>query len=1017
MSIIPKLQAGQWPSSDDVTAALDTLASFDIDSLPADQLATSTATYSSTPATVEPDLIPGINLPPIVQEVGDDIELTFDILDIIAWCLVENAEFPWTALIGALIIIAEKLIKLFTGKPRQTDTLTAATNLLNAKNTAAIIAGQNILRLFNQFDIVISESGPGEALVGAVVSQFADNLTAQGIPQATARNIVLNQLTLGAHRVGFIAPQLQQAPPPDLQIQGTTGFQRVFAKIENYLEQQGKGPIEAQRITWQYLLQEAPLKWLFRLKYQPPGTPPPPPTCPPGYEWEPGLGICVKIAQPPPPPTCPPGTVYNPITGNCDPLTSQPDPQGDEIVNQLCKQMSVNTAAVIGAIQALSIPGGTSDPTCCTNLVAAIADVTGTLGTIAGAFPLADNVAQLVAPLTAIATAISNYSGGGAPVDLSAIEADLARIAAAIEKGEPFDQTALKSIADSQTTIVRQWDVKQPILDKIYELGGIPDEFKAVLQGADPGDAMSTVEAFRQRIANSHYWQDFSNAIRWIEYWSLPDPSVAVPPKLGDPGFTLKAAGDGITNLAKGLLTAGFELADGLFGPPVKGFLEAHRTEIAKLGIIRPGGELQVTTDLLAEATTFGIGAHYAAVLGETIYPTKTLGFPQLAALLATLSGYKEIVKGVVGSEVGALIATPHRYSINAQARSILPSLSAALGMRSRGIIDDGARDSLVAYNGLTPDYSDAEQTAAYHGYSPRMLLRVIESELFTQDEINDELTFSGMRPASQARLLKAAPYLATATYRSEYRGSLHSAFVAGLIDESEYTDEVDGAERNLDRDNLILLRARLDKRMASVKELENAYSIQFIGHLIDLPTYESLLSGLGLQSDKVNNLMAVSEARSNAAIERQLESDQRQLERQTKSDLRKAALREYKNGAIDGTGLATALVATGLSPLQTVAWTDLASLEQVGASRFLYGKLLDPLDYKTLNDRVEAVGTQFKRGLIPLVGARQQLVDLGIEPHELAAILAKWAAMVGAPNTHGQILDVITGVGKAPTQ
>lgn len=438
MALIPKLEAGQWPSSADVDAGLLTLQSFDPDSLPADTLAGLAVKPTAPALLVTPDDLINLPIPPIVQEVGDDISLAFDILDIIAWFFVENAEFPWDELIGAILIIVGKLLKLFTGRPRQTATLTAAGNLVQAKNTAAIIAGNNFIRLFNQFDIVLSTSGPGEALVAANVSQFVDNLVAQGIPQATARDVVLNQLTLGANRVGFIAPQLQKAPPDDLILQGTTGFQNNFSRIEKWLEDHGKTPIEADRITWQYLLQNAPLKWLFRIKYQPPGTPPPPPVCPPGYEWDPGLQTCVQVAQNPPPPTCPPGTVYNPVTNTCDPITSIPDPQGDEIVNQLCKQMAANTASVIQAINGLASGLNAGDPACCAALTGAIGDVAATLADIASAFPLADNVAQLIAPMQAIADAIANAGAGGSPVDLSRIEAALQTIAEnAALKGNP----------------------------------------------------------------------------------------------------------------------------------------------------------------------------------------------------------------------------------------------------------------------------------------------------------------------------------------------------------------------------------------------------------------------------------------------------------------------------------------------------------------------------------------------------------------------------------------------------
>lgn len=425
---------------------------------------------------------------------------------------------------------------------------------------------------------------------------------------------------------------------------------------------------------------------------------------------------------------------------------------------------------------------------------------------------------------------------------------------------------------------------------------------------------------------------------------------------------------------------------------------------------IKPGQWSDIASTMLADATVFGLGSWAVTGAFESLFPEKLNSLNSLGPMLATLAGFEEVSKQAIGPLLTAGVGIPSRYDANSRFRSILPTATVAMALYARGIIDAATRDQLVSFGGIAPEHVASEQTGAYHGYSPRALLRVIESGLFTQDEIQDELTFSGMRPASQARMLKAAPYLATQPYRSELRNSLHAAFVAGLLSETELTDQVDAAESNLDRDNLILLRVRLDKRVAAIKELANAYQIQYLGHLIDLTTYQNLLAGLGLQADTENNLLAVAEAKANAAIERQLEAEERALERQTKADLRKVAIRNFKNGSIDAASLALQLEATGLSTVQTVAWTDLAALEQAGAARYLYGQLLDPTDFKLLSERVSAIETQYKKGLIPLISARQQLVDLKIDGHELAALLAKWAASVGATNKHGELLDVITG-------
>jgi len=425
---------------------------------------------------------------------------------------------------------------------------------------------------------------------------------------------------------------------------------------------------------------------------------------------------------------------------------------------------------------------------------------------------------------------------------------------------------------------------------------------------------------------------------------------------------------------------------------------------------IQPGEWSDIAGAAMGDAVAFGLGSFAVSAAFEAAFPEKLNTLNSLGPMLATLAGFEEVTKNVMGPLLGAGIATPARYDANSRFRSIFPSGAAALNLHARGLISDADLDTLVGFAGLTPAYVAAQTAGAYHGYSPRMLLRVIESNLFSQAEINDELTFSGMRPVSQARMLKAAPYLATATYRSQLHATIEKAYVAGILSDQDFTDQMDLAETDTDRDSITLYRARIEKRLALIKELESAYSTQFKGHLIDQATYLSLLQGLGLQPDRVNALMAVSEAQANAALERQLEAAERQLERQTTSDERKAALRNFKNGVIDAAGLSAALILTGLSSTQAAAWVDLAVLEQAGASRFLYGQLLSPSDAKLLSERVTAIGTQVTKGLLDLDDAARQLGDLNVDAPDANALLAKWAAAKAAANAHGVILSAITG-------
>jgi len=191
--------------------------------------------------------------------------------------------------------------------------------LLQSKNSAAIVAGNNFIRLFSQWNIVISESGPGEHLVGAAVSQLVSNLTSQGLTLARAREIVLYQLDQGATNPNTRAPELDHAVPAGTQLYGPQGLQRIIAQDTALLISRGLSTIKAQQTVLSYVLQRAPLHWLFR------------------------LGIGHELPQPSPQPGPGPG----PQPG--------PGPGGNQF-SQCCDEIQTSLAAIATAIGAGAAP-------------------------------------------------------------------------------------------------------------------------------------------------------------------------------------------------------------------------------------------------------------------------------------------------------------------------------------------------------------------------------------------------------------------------------------------------------------------------------------------------------------------------------------------------------------------------------------------------------------------------------------------------------------------------------------
>src|ERR1700681_650612 len=127
MSVIDNMVAGNWPTLDE--AATDTA----LDTLAPDAGAGSI-------------LIPGF--PPILGEINDIVGGLINLAFILDWLTLEFAPVPWLNIVLFLVDIILLLVQLFTGRPRQEATLNCAQNLIKAQNSAAYIAGNNILRSF-----------------------------------------------------------------------------------------------------------------------------------------------------------------------------------------------------------------------------------------------------------------------------------------------------------------------------------------------------------------------------------------------------------------------------------------------------------------------------------------------------------------------------------------------------------------------------------------------------------------------------------------------------------------------------------------------------------------------------------------------------------------------------------------------------------------------------------------------------------------------------------------------------
>ena len=907
---------------------------------------------------------------------------------------------PWLAAVTLVLDILELagiipdpialLLSMFAGRPREQASLQQAQRLMSARNPAARLAGIQLERMVKEWDIVTSEGGSGRSILDAWASQFVGNLVSQGVALERARQILVHATSEAAQSGLALEPELKQPLPGQL---GFNGPQDVADALMTQYENAIKAGLsinqalqKAEGWVWKHI----GLQRLFKLQIGPfiPVTPPPNTlipgqngTCPNGYQLDPTTELCTLIPQTQPPPP-PPGPIP-PTPGG------QPDPEGDEITDDLCAQMGANTAALISAIQGIQI-GAPGDPACCANIVDAITNVVTTLGSIASAVAGLSGaggvdlsgVVSALGELTAAVQAIS----AAPPVNLAGVVDALNGISTHLAKGAGVD---LQPIVDQLKLLVSEGDIAQSTFQYLQQGGFLtPDELQ-FYQGMGWADALFTL------IKRIGY--DLSVGFLRIFGYDLTT---------GKP-YT-RTLGTDTGQLFADSFKAWVNGNDSYIEPLIANLVGQLKTFIAPPET-PPVGQAGVSVDApIAFATSVAITAAIASYF--TSFWGLDIGEPlaHLAELLATAVSFEELRDVQIGPLIRNGVAKVAEMNARALFQQELPGNGEIMGWVARELLDPARADQLEALNGLHFSLRGPAQQAAYHGLQARMMVRAWESGLFSQGDLADELTFSGMRPASQKRMLLLAPWLATQSERKQLESALENAYVNGLLGDMDLNQQLAQLDQETDRNALVMARVQLQKRVAFAKELERSYSQQFTIGLLPEAQYRGLLAGLGLQDDWINAKVAADTAHMIATAYRKELAAELALERATAAEERKAALKNFTSGNIDAVGLAAALALTGLNPAQAVAWVDLAVLQKAGGLRWTFGLQLPPPAATLLRSRVTALSDQRKRQQITDPQFVASLQALGIPQHYVNVIRATADAMI-SPKTAAVTIPVET--------
>lgn len=905
-----------------------------------------------------------------------------DYIPVIGWIVALVAE-----IVDAILQLIDELVLLFTGKPRAQDTLTVAGRLARGVNPAATLMAVQIHRNLSQNNIVLSSStAADQKILGAIRKQGEAMLVAQGATQARAAQVVDNVWSQTTSKTQPLPVELNSPLPSGLTLVGTTAQQALYVEVYNKAIQNGDDPQQAAKKATNALLQHSKLGDLGKMFVHQLPLPnlPQPQKCPPGYIWNADLGTCVPAPNQNP---CPPGQVWNPVSQTCVPSTSptpcfptNQDGQGDELtdgLNCVAQNLAILASAIPAILAALGQGGANPDPVTCTQITTQVALITAQLADIAialqnppagGSTPI--DLTPIVTALTQLVVTVAAIPAASAALG-DVLVAPLNSIALSIAKGNPIDLTP---IVQQLAAMVGQGDVDQAIFDALQQQGLLSPADVQTLQGIKWSDAVSYVTS--------------SAPVRAVEK------------------FITRAGADADT--VAGWLKAKLAPAENWAEAKITGALTTERNGIqdvlspvlsAVVSALKPAGATQlgvigVNPDtVLADVAAVSFNLYVITALVGLLSTGAAEQLGQLVEVVTGLIGFEELKEVQIGPLVENGIARIAQMQARALFKQELPGTSSMTGWVARGLMTAARAQALAQFNGTPDELYPIIAADSYRGLNARQMLRLVETDLFSSDEIADELTFAAMRPVSQARMLKAAPYLATASQRTALVAEIQAAAVAGLFSDGDVTAQVDSAESSSDRDALILARVHLQQLVAETKALETEYVTLFKANLIDDPTLRANLAGIGLQPFMVNIVAAKAEAQASATLARQMAAAEKQLIRATVAKERQDAMKAFTTGTIDAAALAIALVATGLTTTQAAAWVGLAELQKAGSLRWTYGLQLAPAQATLLRQRVAALTNQLKSGQITPDAMVSSLKALGIGDAEVNGLVAAASA------------------------
>lgn len=849
----------------------------------------------------------------------------------------------------------DQILGLFSGKPKFDDTL-------------AVIAA------YNQ-----SAYWPLHALA-ADMQIWVKN----GAPISDSNPAV--QASFGAAKQGTVESIQELAgeqPGPN-----SPGYWTIFALIQKSWELSGYGETEVLQ-TVRAL--DALTQVLTQANQKPPPTPPPPGTPPPGT---------------PPPVTIPPCE-----SGN---------PNADEILD-LCNAVNGSLAAILAALNNLA-PGQTSGApdACCIAVVNKLTHVIRELTIIATALTFesknqqAIDLGPITAALQALATAAAEY-----PPIVTALKDCVCTNLNAIAKAlGPDLGKVIQNIADAINKGNADDLLPAAMVDEMVKNGSMPAPIAQFFSDRPASwsisGLLSGIGHFIAGPINPDLGAEMVANIKAVKAGQAP-PFQPVHSLLDIPMYILAILGSYWSTWAVDLAQVALPAAENaiqqigtVVGSAIPGGLGAvppgiGAPAIAALNFVKsepPAGALITTAnyqsivqDAMGRAGLMGMTAWAAAMVGGFLLGPWEKYWGEVAAMIATSSGFDEITQRALGPFLNAIIHNRAYQDANQKWPTRVPPAPQGLALWARRKITNPERDLLLDYGGLDPTWRPGMEAGAFRPVQPRAIVNAFLDQPINRANLVAMLEDAALSPANVQLMADAIIYKSDANVRNSYLSALVTGYGKGVVSDQELADALtqfnfsQQAKQYVTSHVLILRRevlaAEAEKTIVPLVANGNITAqvgLQQLEAAGVQPWYAQLQVDLATTRATIHGIKLAAEAARHLAVAREREAQ-------------RAAVAQFEDGTINATGLSAALLLAGIDPLIAGMVVSVETAKQAGRMQVVFNQLLPPLQAKVLRETVAAIEQQTKDQLITLGQAATHLQALNLDQAEIDALVARWAA------------------------